>query len=36
VTTGSYAGILEVPLSTTLRFRYGDLGGFEVAFAERA
>jgi len=35
VTTGSYAGVLEVPLSTTLRFRYGDLGGFEVAFAER-
>ncbi|MEO6565337.1 MAG: 2-keto-4-pentenoate hydratase, partial [Casimicrobiaceae bacterium] len=26
VTTGSYAGIIEVPLDTPLTFGYGDFG----------
>ena len=30
VTTGSYAGVLEVPLNTELRFTYGDLGTLTV------
>jgi 2-keto-4-pentenoate hydratase len=32
VTTGSYAGILEVPLQTPLSVSYGDLGKLEVTF----
>jgi 2-keto-4-pentenoate hydratase len=32
VTTGSYAGILEVPLQTSLLVSYGDLGKLEVTF----
>ena len=30
VTTGSYAGALEVPLATPLSVRFGDLGAIEV------
>jgi 2-keto-4-pentenoate hydratase len=33
VTTGSYAGVLEVPLATPLTFAYGDFPGFTVTFA---
>lgn len=33
VTTGSYAGVLEVPVQTPLTFVYGDLGEFTVTFA---
>lgn len=33
VTTGSYAGVLEVPLATPLTFAYGDLPEFTVTFA---
>jgi 2-keto-4-pentenoate hydratase len=32
VTTGSYAGVLEVPLETPLSVSYGDLGKLEVTF----
>ena len=32
VTTGSYAGVLEVPLGTPLLVSYGDLGRLEVTF----
>jgi 2-keto-4-pentenoate hydratase len=32
VTTGSYAGILEVPLHTLLTVTYGDLGKLDVIF----
>ena len=32
VTTGSYAGILEVPLRTPLSLSYGDLGELDVTF----
>jgi 2-keto-4-pentenoate hydratase len=32
VTTGSYCGIVEVPLGETLTFTYGDLGGLSVRF----
>jgi 2-keto-4-pentenoate hydratase len=32
VTTGSYAGILEVPLDTALSVSYGDLGQLDVTF----
>jgi 2-keto-4-pentenoate hydratase len=32
VTTGSYAGVLEVPLQTSLSVSYGDLGKLEVTF----
>ena len=35
VTTGSYAGVVEVPLGVPLKFRYGELGSFEVQFGER-
>ncbi len=30
VTTGSYAGALEVPLATPLRVQFGDLGAIDV------
>ncbi len=30
VTTGSYAGVLDVPLDTELAFTYGDLGTLTV------
>jgi 2-keto-4-pentenoate hydratase len=36
VTTGSYAGVLEVPLATPLTFAYGELGEFTVSFAAGA
>jgi 2-keto-4-pentenoate hydratase len=36
VTTGSYAGVLEVPLTTPLTFTYGELGEFTVSFAAGA
>jgi 2-keto-4-pentenoate hydratase len=32
VTTGSYAGMLDVPLQTPLSISYGDLGKLEVTF----
>ena len=32
VTTGSYAGIVEVPLDTVLTLTYGDLGSFDATF----
>jgi len=32
VTTGSYAGALEVPLSAALRVRFGELGSIAVKF----
>ena len=32
VTTGSYAGIVEVPMDTLLTFEYGSLGRFSVRF----
>ena len=32
MTTGSYAGVLEVPVDTPLTFVYGDLGEFTVTF----
>ena len=32
VTTGSYAGVLEVPLDTPLSVSYGDLGKLDVTF----
>jgi 2-keto-4-pentenoate hydratase len=36
VTTGSYAGLLEVPVDTPLTFVYGDLGEFTVTFTPAA
>ena len=30
VTTGSYAGALEVPVGTLLRVRFGDLGEIDL------
>ena len=33
VTTGSYAGALEVPVGTPLRVRFGDLGEIELELA---
>lgn len=30
VTTGSYCGVLDVPVETPLRFHYGDLGTLQV------
>jgi len=35
VTTGSYCGIVEVPLGETLTFTYGDLGGLSVTFENK-
>ena len=32
ITTGSYAGIIEVPMGVPLKFTYGDLGGFTAEF----
>jgi 2-keto-4-pentenoate hydratase len=32
ITTGSYAGIIEVPMEVPLSFTYGSLGGFSVQF----
>jgi 2-keto-4-pentenoate hydratase len=32
VTTGSYAGALEVPIGTPLRVRFGNLGAIDVEF----
>jgi 2-keto-4-pentenoate hydratase len=32
VTTGSYAGALEVPVSTPLQVRFGDLGQIDIEF----
>ena len=32
VTTGSYAGIIEVPMSAPVTFSYGNLGAFTVEF----
>lgn len=32
VTTGSWAGVLDVPMSTPLQVTFGDLGGFSVLF----
>jgi 2-keto-4-pentenoate hydratase len=36
VITGSYAGVLELPLDTSMRIHYGDLGVLPVAFHETA
>jgi 2-keto-4-pentenoate hydratase len=33
ITTGSYAGIIEVPMETPLSFEYGGLGRFSVQFS---
>jgi len=35
VTTGSYCGIVEVPVGETLTFTYGDLGGLSATFTAR-
>ena len=35
VTTGSYCGIVEVPLGEALTFTYGNLGGLSVTFADK-
>ena len=35
VTTGSYAGVLEVPLSTPLTIRFGELGALEARLLSR-
>ncbi len=35
ITTGSYAGIIEVPMEVPLQFTYGDLGRFSVRFTSR-
>jgi 2-keto-4-pentenoate hydratase len=35
VTTGSYCGIVEVPVGEVLTFTYGDLGGLSVTFARK-
>jgi len=35
VTTGSYAGVLRVPLATMLAIRFGDLGTIDVEFQRR-
>jgi 2-keto-4-pentenoate hydratase len=34
VITGSYAGVLELPLAEEVRIRFGDLGELHVTFAE--
>ena len=36
VTTGSYCGVVDVPLETALVFRYGDLGTLDVQFSTAA
>ena len=36
VTTGSYCGVLEVPLDTRLSIRYGELGTLAVEFTLKA
>ena len=35
VTTGSYCGVVDVPLGTPLRVRFGDLGTLSVEFSEQ-
>ncbi|MCE9687651.1 hydratase [Shewanella sp. AS16] len=35
VITGSYAGVLALPLDTRLRLSYGELGSFELSFTTR-
>ena len=35
VTTGSYAGVLEVPMNTPLSVSFGALGKLDVTFSER-
>jgi 2-keto-4-pentenoate hydratase len=35
VTTGSYAGALEVPIATPLRVKFGDLGEFGIELSRR-
>jgi 2-keto-4-pentenoate hydratase len=32
VTTGSYCGIVDVPVGEMLTFTYGDLGGLSASF----
>lgn len=32
VITGSFAGVLEVPMNTDIHLKYGDLGEYEVSF----
>jgi 2-keto-4-pentenoate hydratase len=34
VTTGSYCGVLELPLATPLRVRFGDLGILSIEFTQ--
>jgi 2-keto-4-pentenoate hydratase len=34
VTTGSYCGVVDVPLGTPLRVRFGDLGTLSVEFSQ--
>lgn len=36
VITGSYAGVLEVPLNTPVKIHYGDLGVLEVSFTAKS
>jgi 2-keto-4-pentenoate hydratase len=35
VTTGSYCGIVEIPLDATVTFTYGDLGGLAAGFVAK-
>ena len=35
VTTGSYCGIVEVPVGEMLTFTYGNLGGLSAAFTTK-
>jgi 2-keto-4-pentenoate hydratase len=32
VITGSYAGVLDLPMAQEIQFRYGDLGQFQLMF----
>ena len=36
VITGSFAGVLEVPMNTDISLRYGDLGEYEVSFRAKS
>jgi 2-keto-4-pentenoate hydratase len=36
VTTGSYCGVVDVPLETALAIRYGDIGTLSVQFSAAA
>jgi 2-keto-4-pentenoate hydratase len=36
VTTGSYAGAIEVPLATALTVQFGDLGAIGLTLVRKA